>query len=492
MPDIISNNPFRILGVCANASPREIVSNKNKMNAFLKVNRPVEFPLDLSQLLGNPVRTQETVTAADSALTDKDDRRRAAQFWWLNGSTPLDEAAFRHIAAGDLDAALAVWEKDRNMSSLANASVAHLIKGNIRPAVVAASRLYESFAEDFARAVDVPSATRAELVEGYVSSVTEGWPQTDLDLLFGQDFPDWWNTDVRSALVDPIVAQLNDALQACRKAKGQGYQKRFNAGIQLDTVSAPLFRKLRKVVKINDVALVNISDKIANEILQCSIDAYNDCDNPPAFAPEALKLLLKAKRVALGSVTKQRIKENEAVLRDNIASLPPAEVATESAQLDALMNRYANMTHTVDSARRLLNEAEPILSSMGRLLPPDRQDYLVNRSSAVANLALNILIDHVNGAQQGLQQGMSKETFLYIRGVVDDARRVTLSLQGLKLNPETQDRVNQNVKAITDISIQLNEVQTEPTLGDKIGNAFSGCWIYIAIIVIFNLIGQCF
>ena len=51
IPKIVLENPFRILGVFANATKKEIVANQGKANAFLKVGRPVEYPLDLGKLM---------------------------------------------------------------------------------------------------------------------------------------------------------------------------------------------------------------------------------------------------------------------------------------------------------------------------------------------------------------------------------------------------------------------------------------------------------
>ena len=49
--NIINNNPYRQLGVYSTSPQREVVANQGKMKAFLKVGRPVTFPLDLNGLL---------------------------------------------------------------------------------------------------------------------------------------------------------------------------------------------------------------------------------------------------------------------------------------------------------------------------------------------------------------------------------------------------------------------------------------------------------
>ncbi len=486
MAEIIANNPFRILGVAANASPRDILSNENRMKAFLKVKKPVSFPLDLSEILGAPERNQESITAADTSLTIKADRLRAALFWWINGATPFDQTAFRHVEAGDLDAALSVWEKQENMSSLANASLIHLIKGNHRPAAVAASKLFDKYAAELAQAVDVQGASATEMVVTYVNTVIAQWPGVDVQLIIGEGFPNSWNSAARSAIVMPIISHLTEALQRCRLSKGKDPKTRYLAGITLDRDTKDIFGQLRKVVKINDIELVNISDKIANEILQCSIDAYNDVDDPD-YAEEAIKLLIRAKRIALGTVTKERIKENEAILRNIIASIPPKAARQENEKLDEILKDVEGYAKTPGTARMLLDRARPVLNQISQALPPEQKEFAINRNSTVANEALNILIDYVNTVQRSLSGISDVDIFKSIRSSVHDARDITQSLTSMQLDAATAARVRQNLSTINDICSQLDAVKTEKSFTEQL----SGCWIYIIIMILVGLMQTC-
>ena len=51
MLEIIQSNPYRVLGVYSNSPKKDVIANKGKMTAFLKVRRPFSFPLDLEGLL---------------------------------------------------------------------------------------------------------------------------------------------------------------------------------------------------------------------------------------------------------------------------------------------------------------------------------------------------------------------------------------------------------------------------------------------------------
>ena len=128
----IISNPYRILGVYANSPKKEQIANKGKMQAFLRIGRTTNFPLDLRGVLPAVVRTQETVDLADSQLALPADQVKHAQFWFVN-ITPIDGIAFNHLLRGDLDSAISLWQKQTTASSLQNLFVCYLIKEDYTP-----------------------------------------------------------------------------------------------------------------------------------------------------------------------------------------------------------------------------------------------------------------------------------------------------------------------------------------------------------------------
>ena len=67
--NILRNNPYRLLGVYSNSPTKERLANHNRMKAFLKVGKPVSFPLDLPQYLTSINRTATSVVEAEAKLT---------------------------------------------------------------------------------------------------------------------------------------------------------------------------------------------------------------------------------------------------------------------------------------------------------------------------------------------------------------------------------------------------------------------------------------
>lgn len=86
--NILQNNPYRLLGVYSNSPAKERLANHNRMKAFLKVGKPVSFPLDLPSYLGLINRTDASVADAEAKLTLPKDQILYAQFWFIK-ATPV-------------------------------------------------------------------------------------------------------------------------------------------------------------------------------------------------------------------------------------------------------------------------------------------------------------------------------------------------------------------------------------------------------------------
>ena len=139
--NVLNNNPYRLLGVYANSPTKERLANHNRMKAFLKVGKPVSFPLDLPQYLQPINRIDALVADAEAKLALPKDQMFYAQFWFVK-TTPLDDVAFNHLIAGELSKAEEIWQKKETLSSLQNRIVCALMRDDYAQALSCAEALY--------------------------------------------------------------------------------------------------------------------------------------------------------------------------------------------------------------------------------------------------------------------------------------------------------------------------------------------------------------
>ena len=310
--DIITNNPYRYLGVYSNSPTKERVANKGKMNAFLKVGKPVSFPLDIPALLPTIERTVETVAHAESELTLPMDQIRFAQFWWMN-TTPLDKIAFNHLTSGNIEMAKTIWEKKNNVSSLQNRFVLSVINNDLNEAIKYAESLYTSFSDEFISSVigdNIAASTPLwqMLIDSLVNEKVDILPF--MDVIENEE----WKNYISEKTILPLIDALTHAIDSAKSSRGEGPASRLKAGQKLMSSTKSTLTQLRKCLKKSDIRYQTIVDKLATEILQCGIDYYNDSDDDDC-ATKAMKLQKYALTIAVGNMTKQRCKENVEILQ---------------------------------------------------------------------------------------------------------------------------------------------------------------------------------
>lgn len=393
--NIINNNPYRQLGVYSTSPQKEVVANQGKMKAFLKVGRPVTFPLDLNGLLPDVLRTEQSVTDAISKLTLPTEQLRYAQFWFSK-CTQLDEIACGKLTNGDMDGAVEIWKKKATASSLQNLLVCALIRNQLGNAISYAQTLYSSFSNEFVKMVlgDNALATSDNLSHDFLNVLCEEFnPNQFLGYITNSE----WKEYVGSKSTKPIIDKLSSAIDLCKSSRGKGPTARLNAGTKLMNDTKADLTQLKQFVSASDLQYQMIADKLGLEILQCGIDYYNDSDAPEA-ARKAMVLQKYAQSVVVGKMAKDRCKENVDILTRIIAELPPSEVFAEDRAIKEELRKFTRLPDKISYSMNLLNNTKPHLQAIKSKLGSSNGYYLKISTQVVGN-ALHNVIEEVNALQ---------------------------------------------------------------------------------------------
>lgn len=395
MIDIIQSNPYRLLGIYSNSPTKERVANHNRMKVFLNVGKVVSFPLDLPTLLPTINRTTENIAEADATLTLPNEQLRYAQFWFVK-STPIDGIAMNHLIAGNIDNAVAIWQKKDDASSLQNRIVCSLIHDDYNSAIAYADKLYSLYAIDFANLVlgNTTHATTDNLSHAFLDELCDAVSaQKLLPYLQNKE----WKLYVGDKTVKPLIATLQSAINVAKASRGQGIGKRLAAGTKLMNDTKASLVQLKALLPTNDLQYQIIADKLGLEILQCGIDYYNDSEAADA-AHKAMKLQAYALSIVVGKMAKDRCKENVDILQNIIDSLPPQEVFAEDKAIKEELRKFCQQPDKICHAVTLLNNAKPHLQAIKQKLGATSAYYL-NVSTQVVGNALHNVIEEVNATQ---------------------------------------------------------------------------------------------
>ena len=108
---IIQNNPFRILGVKANASLSDRNQQANLIAQYLKIGQSAKLDFDITPPLEPLTRTKELIDLQPSRIFSTEDKILHSLFWFLEANG-IDKIALKHLTGSkDIDKALSDFEK---------------------------------------------------------------------------------------------------------------------------------------------------------------------------------------------------------------------------------------------------------------------------------------------------------------------------------------------------------------------------------------------
>ena len=108
---IIQNNPFRILGVKANASLSDRNQQANLIAQYLKIGQSAKLDFDITPPLEPLSRTKELIDLQPSRIFSTEDKILHSLFWFVEANG-IDKIALKHLTGSkDIDKALSDFEK---------------------------------------------------------------------------------------------------------------------------------------------------------------------------------------------------------------------------------------------------------------------------------------------------------------------------------------------------------------------------------------------
>ena len=126
--------------------------------------------------------------------------------------------------------------------------------------------------------------------------------------------------------VQKPIEQIEKEIEAIKKKQKASKDKAGDFGNELFIATKYDLDQLKSILDITDIKLISVSDKLANEILQCGITLFNHFhETQTEIAEIALELIKKAQFIALGSVVKDRINESTPIVEKYLKSRPERE-----------------------------------------------------------------------------------------------------------------------------------------------------------------------
>lgn len=396
----IVDNPYRTLGVLSNTPLKERVANVNRLKAFAKVGKSVDFPADFSAIISqNPQRGLAGLTAAVASLNLDRDRLRYALTWFISTSA-MDSIALNNLQAGNTEKAKEILSKKESASSLINQGVLAFIEGDIAAGFTNIMIVIHTpaYLSEFLHALDLDnvSITEDEISEIFITDLLKEIPA---NVLLSANTNTSDHETIAKRAICELLSLINSEVSLAGNADSKNAEDSLSAGTRLMNSTKEPLKLIKDIVGASSEQYRMTADGVANQVLQCGINYYNNAPDWDVNSPrKAIVLQEYALKLAVGKLTKDRCQHNYDILKKVVDNMPPDEVVVETRRIKEELRKFCQEPDKISYSITLLNNTKSLLQEIKAKLGASNAFYLSLSTQVVGN-ALHNVIEEVNSVQ---------------------------------------------------------------------------------------------
>ena len=499
--DLVLNNPFRVLGLPATASTRDITKRISDLETFAELGKVKTYPLDLPSL-GALDRSLEAIKDAARKIEQAEGRLFHSFFWFRAGDS-VDELALDSLAAGNVDEAVELWDKQlgkkgtKKYTWRLNRGVLRLVRAN--GGMLDKDEMDEAL-EDLGFVIDddldnsiqdvlsgnESGLDRESLWRRVVDEVV-GLVQSSAGTPYGKNalkivesfwsFPAEARDYASSKIVNPLIEEVQEAIKVSEGLRAEEDLEELKAKNQLGKVEK-IIEDLEEVLGEEDIRFQTIANAYADEVCACAVKALNNFKDPKL----AMSLIQWADSLPSFSRVKSRIEENLEIIQGWV------EEDEEDELFGELVKKLKVDVYTMTQASNMLEDMKRELAKIKAKVGSTDKRY-ITISSACAHRILGFLIDTVNEAQDSFS---SRKNLTDLQSTIGQATGLTKKLLLLDLDGETRVRVNKNLETIEGINTSVTAALTvRANRASSSSNIFEQIPVWVWIVGVIFLLSMC-
>ncbi len=481
--DQVTSNPFYFLGLAANSSERQIQKQVATIKAYAKVGQSVDSKLDFP-ILPSPQRNEQTISAAVSKIEQPSDRLYHSLFWFIDTSN-VDKTALAYLLSDDPAKAAEIWQlavADRslgpkNFSAANNLSTLQFLfafqSGSVNrklllPAIQLKGKLLANCFGDMSRAVvgEKVSVDRRELFRRFADAFLASRLLIDRGIpgfiAAFEDFPQDTRSYINGRITSGPAARIRRAIETSETRREDHPEKANEIGLELHEATRDDLVVIRNVHGADHPQSQLIANDLANEILQCSIDYFNEHVESGSIDPgeDSAHLLRIARSIGPSGAVKHRIDENAPTIESwNNESSERSKAKNLEKDIGAIIAKLKWLdTGPIASQRanEMLRFCKAPLANLAAVLGTKAELYL-KICDSVASSALRISVASVNSFDDLIEQGrydrnLFFDTFFRFREEISEAIGTMSLLQSIDMSGEVRNRCEENRRALANIA----------------------------------------
>lgn len=481
----IKNNPYRVIGLLAGATApqqvRQINRLKQSIEAEVEPDEDFSFPV-ISKLH----RTIENINNAAAKIHLESGKISAALFWFYKGNEIDDDAAFDILRGenGDKAEAQNIWTNaikgkeitKRNASCFHNLStllLSNAFNGNtifakiLEKAITLKLEFLESdFSADLVT-ISTDENNRTSKVALQLIFLNELHSEIEKNEGFSSDkflsILSKLNFSAKEEFfqefVQKPIRQVEDEILKTKTKRLADKRDAEIFGKELYENTEASIKQLKTVLDTSDIRYKNIADKLANEILQCGIDFFQEFKDED-FDPsnDAMNLFDLASSIAIGNIVSQRCEENTENLQEWIDDKPDRDrqklIVHELTFIGSKLERFQSLSDSISNAKDLIDSCKPKLIAIKNVLGTN-DDYYLNISSAVVQNAQNMLVQAVNEIIEASNRRSFSSSLSSDRTSIQNALDITFKMGSFDMHTTLKTHYKKNLEGIKNIAGQL-------------------------------------
>jgi len=523
---IIKSNPFRILGLVADSTEREIQKQVSILKRFAEIGKAKDTVYDF-EFIGDFKRDIISINESEKNIEQAKQKIRFALFWFTE-ITNVDETCLAYLKENNISKAIEIWKKtlresitESNYSSYQNLSTLYFIK-SIESGfdfelfskaislklIFLNSSLFKLFTNRITGnhiSIDNVEICNifVEEINNYYSSFLKNCNLISVKkyLSLFDNFPEKSKKSLKSMFIEKPISEIEKNIESTIELRKSELSKSNVYAEKLYKNSKSKLNELKAILNDNSLELTMILNKVANEILQCSIEYFNYYRENDFIDPgsEALRIAKLAVSLNPKGQVVARIEENLPVIKEWIESKPQREKFNKIKKqntfilekLDTLNNQRQITLNDVES---FLNSCRPKLNEISSILGNNDEDY-INISSIIALQSQDIVVQIFNNVQKNLMDSVNSFTPDYQKlnllkqayEVFEKCDDILADISQLELNNNARNKVSNNKEGISEATSTLYKLInphsrsfTQPSTSSSSGSSQSSGGCYIA------------
>ena len=507
--DLILKNPFRVLGLPATSTSREIAKRISDLEMFAELGKIKSYPFDFT-IFGDIHRDVDSIKDAARKI-ESAEGRLLHSFFWFRSSDSVDELALDSLNQNMIDEAINLWSKQidktasENYTWRLNRSVLLFLQSTASTSVI--TSYFDRALEDLGYVVDdyldesvesVLAGNEAglnrdhfckniidELLDFLKKSKDQPYGNALVGLLgsFSEDSSFWSFSEemenyAHSKIISPLVDEVKNAIHKSEEFRENSDNIALKNRNNLEKVEW-IINDLYQALDDNDVRLQSLANSYVDEILACSVCAYNDLDDEDL----SLALLNWADSLPCYGRMIEVVEDKKKSLLDAIKerNLVNRYGKVISELTDDNLNFY-DLPRKIDFA---FNE----LSVTKKSITLDERSEFLDVSSFCVNKTLDVVIDFINNFKDQIGHGKDFSDF---KLALERSLVILEKLGDFDLHEDSQIFLSRSYQDLKELHAAVKNQLNVQGGGSRYGveqvekkDGLGGWWIVIIICFIF-------